>query len=261
VSSKPAIVFVHGNPETAVVWDRLSAAMHAVRQADQIRLSPPGFGTAVPDGFEPSPDAYRDWLAAELELIGEPVDLVGHDWGGAHVVAVAMTRPELIRTWATDAIGVFHPDYVWHPLAQIWQTPGAGEQWVSDTLAAPAEQFAAALTSLGMDAGIAARIAPAFDETMGRSVLELYRHARQPAMARLGAKLPEAASRPGLALIAEDDKNVGTIAQRRAAARTAGAAAVLLPGAGHWWLTTSDQQTAIEALTRLWAAADRVTSD
>jgi hypothetical protein len=39
-----------------------------------------------------------------------------------------MTRPDLLRSWATDAIGVFDPDYVWHDLAQTWQTPGAGEE-------------------------------------------------------------------------------------------------------------------------------------
>ena len=260
MSSRPPIVFVHGNPETAVVWDRLSEALRSVTDADQIRLSPPGFGAPVPAGFEPSPRAYRNWLAAELEQIGEPVDLVGHDWGGAHVVGVVMTRPHLVRTWATDAIGVFPPDYVWHPLAQIWQQPGLGEQWVTETLAAPTAELAATLASLGMDAGIAARIASAFDATMGRCVLELYRSARQPIMVALGGKLPAARGRPGLALIAEGDEYVGTSAQSREAAAIAGAAVALLPDAGHWWMTTGDQQPAVDALTRLWTGADGVTS-
>jgi hypothetical protein len=34
-------------------------------------------------------------------------------------------------------IGGFDPDYVWHDLAQIWQTPGEGERWVDETLGGP----------------------------------------------------------------------------------------------------------------------------
>ena len=35
-----------------------------------------------------------EWLTAELEALGEPVDLVGHDVGASGVVSVAMARPD-----------------------------------------------------------------------------------------------------------------------------------------------------------------------
>ncbi len=92
---------------------------------------PPGFGAPVPPGWRATPTAYRDWLAGKLEALAQPVDLVGHDWGGAHVVGVAMTRPELLRSWCTDSIGWFEPDYAWHTLARAWQTPGVGETSVA----------------------------------------------------------------------------------------------------------------------------------
>jgi hypothetical protein len=38
-----------------------------------------------------------------------------------------MTRPDLLRSWVSDTLGAFAPAYVWHALAQEWQTPGAGE--------------------------------------------------------------------------------------------------------------------------------------
>ncbi len=66
---------------------------------------------------------YRDWLEHELAQIDDPVDLVGHDWGGGHVVNAVMHRPELVRSWASDAVGLFDTGYVWHDLAQVWQTP------------------------------------------------------------------------------------------------------------------------------------------
>src|SRR5215831_5996548 len=124
-------VFVHGNPETIAIWNEL---VPRLSRTDIVRLSPPGFGAPVPVGFTAKADEYRDWLARELQTIGEPIDLVGHDWGGLHVIRIAMERPELVRSWASDAAGGFDPDYVWHGLAQVWQTPDAGEQAIAQRL-------------------------------------------------------------------------------------------------------------------------------
>jgi pimeloyl-ACP methyl ester carboxylesterase len=167
------VVFVHGNPEIDAVWNRLAAA----GWTEQLRLSPPGFGAPVPARFEPTPEGYSDWLAAELERIGEPGDLVGHDLGGRHVVHLSASRPELVRSWSSDAIGSFHPDYVWHELAQIWQTPGAGEQFMADRLTAGPEAGAASFAARGMEATIAARVAAGFYEAMAACILRFYRAA------------------------------------------------------------------------------------
>ena len=93
------VVLVHGNPETAAIWSDL---LPLLDRKDIACLSPPGFGAPIPAGFDCTSDSYRDWLAGELERIGPTVDLVGHDWGGAHVLRIAMERPELIRSWAVE---------------------------------------------------------------------------------------------------------------------------------------------------------------
>jgi len=116
-------VFVHGVPETTAIWRQLLT--HLSRR-DVVTLSPPGFGAPVPDGFAATADAYFDWLVGELERLDGPIDLVGHDWGGGHVLRVAIQRPDLIRSWATDIAGCMDPDYVWHDLARTWQTPLVG---------------------------------------------------------------------------------------------------------------------------------------
>jgi pimeloyl-ACP methyl ester carboxylesterase len=118
-----AVVFVSGNPESSAIWDPLIAE---VNPDDVLRLSPPGFGAPVPEGFSCTVEGYHSWLIAELERLDEPADLVGHDVGGSTVLTVAMVRPDLLSTWVSDSAGVFDAEYVWHDLAQTWQTPGAG---------------------------------------------------------------------------------------------------------------------------------------
>ncbi len=63
------VVLVHGNPETSAIWGPITAALAERGRADVIALSPPGFGAPVPDGFDPTMDAYADWLVSELEAI------------------------------------------------------------------------------------------------------------------------------------------------------------------------------------------------
>lgn len=248
------IVLVHGNPETDAVWDLLAAQLAELGHDEQVRLSPPGFGAPVPAGFGATVEEYRPWLIAELERIGEPVDLVGHDWGGGHVVGVAITRPDLLRSWCSDAIGVFDRDYVWHPLAQIWQTPGTGEEWVAAQLMRSPAQRAAFLADRGMDAAIAARVAAGFDEAMGACILRLYRSAPQAVLARIGAGLEAAAARPGLTVLAGGDTAVGTDEQRRRTAMRAGARVTELPGLGHWWMTEDDRRAGARALAAFWSS-------
>ncbi|WP_237571253.1 alpha/beta fold hydrolase [Mycolicibacterium lacusdiani] len=247
------VVFVHGVPETAAVWDLLVASLADLGETDVRRLSPPGFGAPVPDAFSATMHGYRDWLAAELEAIGEPVDLVGHDWGGGHVLNVAMTRPDLLRTWVSDIPGVFDAEYVWHDLAQQWQTPEVGEQVVAGLAAMPVSDRAAFLTGAGMAAEIAERVAPGIDEAMGRSILTLYRSAAQPNAAKAGEHLEAAAARPGLALLPTEDDYVGTPEQKQRASARTGARIEVLDGLGHWWMT-QDPASAAAVMVDFWRA-------
>ncbi|HEY2203283.1 MAG TPA: alpha/beta hydrolase [Pseudonocardia sp.] len=242
------VVLVHGNPETDAVWGPL---VDALGRDDVVRLSPPGFGAPLPDAWAATYLDYRDWLEDELERFDEPVALVGHDWGGGHVVNVVLHRPELVRSWVTDIIGVFDPDYVWHDLAQVWQTPGDGEQLVDIMMGGTEAERADRMVELGVSREVSARLATGQGEQMGRAILRLYRSARQPAMAEAGRDLELAARRPGLSVMATEDYYVGSDEMRRRSAERAGARIEVLEGLGHWWMV-EDPARGAAALNRFW---------
>jgi len=247
-------VFVHGNPETSALWGVLFEELKLRGVDDLEALSPPGFGTPVPEGFEPTQLGYRDWLIRELESRGGDVDLVGHDWGAGHVYGVLAERPDLLRSWAADCAGLVHRDYVWHDLAQAWQTPEVGEQAVGAMFGMPAADRAATWASLGLPPDVAEAIAAEQNEEMGRCVLALYRSASQPAMAELGERLEGTARRPGLVLIASEDPYTGTPEMCASVAADLGARTVTLQGLGHWWMFEGSKPAA-EALVAHWKAA------
>ena len=246
------VVLVHGNPETEAIWNPL---VDALGRDDVVRVSPPGFGAPLPDDFPATCLAYRDWLEDELAGFKEPVDLVGHNWGGGHVVNTVMHRPELVRSWASDVVGVFDRDYIWHDLAQVWQTPGDGEQLVDTMMGGTVQDRAKRLAAFGVPLDVATSIAAAQGPEMGRAILLLYRSARQPAMAEAGRGLEAAAARPGLSLLATEDHYVGSEKLRRRAADRAGARTEVLDGLGHWWMC-QDPARGAAVLTRFWETLD-----
>lgn len=247
------IVLVHGNPETDAIWGPL---VDALGRKDVVRLSPPGFGAPLPDGFSATYVAYRDWLESELEAIDEPVDLVGHDWGGVHVVNAMMHRPDLVRSWASDIVGVFDAEYQWPDMAQAWRTPGKGERLVENMLGGTVEDRTAVWAAL-LPEDIAGSMARAQGPDMGQATLRLYRSAGAPGdMAEeAGGGLERASARPGLSLLATADPYVGSEEIRRRAASRAGASTEVLDGLDHWWMV-QDPAGGAAALSRFWESLD-----
>lgn len=244
-------VFVHGNPETSAVWGPLIESLNQRGVTDMVTLSPPGFGSPVPDDWSATVDQYRKWLIDELEKIGGDIDLVGHDWGAGHVLSLIGSRPDLVRTWAVDCIGLVHPDYVWHDAALGWQTPEVGEQIIAAMLEMDDDVFADSFVQLGMTDAIAREVKLSINSDMGRCVLGLYRDAAQPAMSRLGERLIVNRPPNGLVFIADQDHYAGTVSMMEEMAEVLDADIARLAQCGHWWMIQNPGEAA-DYLLRHW---------
>lgn len=244
-------VFVHGVPETDQVWDAVRLALGVESRA--LRL--PGFGAPLPPGFGATKDDYADWLDGELRRIDGPIDLVGHDWGSALVLRVATASDLELRSWVADAVDGFHPGYGYHDIARVWQTPGAGEDWMAQVLRADPGapgSLSTILGGLGVPETAARAIEVDFDEVMAEAILDLYRSA-VPGRGG-GWKVTGPTTAPGLVLIAAEGPFTDPAAAREVAAEL-GARVEVFDGVGHWWMLQAPDRTAA-LLRRFWASLD-----
>jgi pimeloyl-ACP methyl ester carboxylesterase len=104
----PVVVLLHGFPQRATCWFKVTHLLNGR-----------GYRTLAPDqrGYSPAArprgrHAYRlpalvGDVEALLRLAGEPVHLVGHDWGAVVAWATAAQHPELTASLVT--VSVPHP--------------------------------------------------------------------------------------------------------------------------------------------------------
>lgn len=232
---------VHGVPDSSHLWDQVRS--HLTR-TDVIAPDMPGFSAPVPDGFGATKDEYAAWLIERIEDVGEPVDIVGHDWGSLLVQHIVQQRPDLVRTWAAGG-GPVDSDYVWHDMAKMWQTPAVGEQVMASFTP---DALAAALTPQGLDAAYAREVGERVDDLMKDCILKLYRSA-----INVGTDWPMlAAPCPlGLVLWGKEDPYCPVDFGKRLADRTGAKYAPL--DSKHWWPHERPAEVA-SLLEELWSS-------
>ena len=234
-------VFVHGVPDTFRVWNPVREHLS---RTDVIALALPGFDAPVPTDFRASKEGYVNWIVEKLQEIGEPVDLVGHDWGCILAIRVVSLRPDLIRSWAAGS-GPVSATYTWHPLARLWQTPGKGEEWFEQLDAKAVVDF---MGKAGLPGKAAEEAVSHIDQTMGRCVLELYRSALevgkewQPDLQKVRT--------PGLVFWGKEDEAC-PLSFADELASDAHSEQVLRLDAGHWTIVERSAEVA-KALEQHW---------
>lgn len=128
-------LFLHGNPDSSQLWDRVIETLRPSIRC----LAPdlPGFGKTPAGDFPAALDAdpltaMADWVDRVLERAGirapSPirVHVVAHDLGGPFGFAWAIRHPERVASLAgLDTL--FFSRYRWHFWARVWRAPLLGE--------------------------------------------------------------------------------------------------------------------------------------
>lgn len=123
MSGRPVLVFLHGFPEGAFIWDELLLHFARPENGGYHCIAPylRGFGES---SSPPATEAYRaKHLVQDLIAListtcptGAVECLVAHDWGGAVAWNLAATRPELMQRLVI--INSPHPQTFWRELRQ-----------------------------------------------------------------------------------------------------------------------------------------------
>ena len=89
------VLLLHGVPATSATWRPLMAEL----ATDRAVLAPDLKGLGQSEAKEPYdlPTLVGELAALVLHEFDGPVDVVGHDWGGSLGLALAGTRPDLVR--------------------------------------------------------------------------------------------------------------------------------------------------------------------
>jgi len=236
---------VHGNPDSSLLWERVKEHLGDY-DGEIVAGDLPGFAHPASEGFPATKESYVEWICAQCEALGGNVDLVGHDWGSLLVQRVASVRPDLLASVACGGATV-DVDYEWHPLAQVWQTPGEGEKYMAEELTA--EFGIEHLLENGVPREYAERNIWLTDYGKD-SILKIYRSAVD-----IGAEWQpdlEQLALPAMVIWGREDPYVPVAFGEALAARMKAELVVL--ECGHWWPYERPTETA-EALLRHWASA------
>lgn len=103
----PPLVMLHGWPQHWWMWHELVGPLAESHRVICPDLRGFGWTDAPPGGYDP--EIFASDVIALLDTLGieEPVDLVGHDWGGWTGFMLCLLHPGRIRRYL--ALNILHP--------------------------------------------------------------------------------------------------------------------------------------------------------
>lgn len=232
-ASDEAVVFLHGTPGNAADWTPFLPQVGAFTRA--IAFDMPGYGAARTfRGFDHRVEGdYRTFLTAAFDILGlTRIHLVGHNFGVPWGLAWAAAQPERLASLTLINAGAL-PDYRWHHYARIWQTPILGEltQAVTNRTGM---RWLLRRSNPRLPVPFIDRMYDSYDRHTRRTVLELYRAARDPASMLAESALSLPRDIPTLILWGEDDPWLPAHYAHAQSQIWPAADIQLLPGLGHW---------------------------
>jgi pimeloyl-ACP methyl ester carboxylesterase len=206
-----------------------------------------GFGRSGKGGhLDYSPEGLTSFVTRLVSELGlERFGVVGHGWGGALALLLALRDPSAVaRLVLIDAVPLLD-GFSWHGAARLWRRPLLGELVMG---AIPRRELTRQLRkgTVRADVWTAERLQAVwdqFDQGTQRAVLRLHRSADEQRLAELGHDLGTL-DIPALVVWGERDPWFGPELADAYGAALPEATVERIPDAGHWpWL---DQPRVIE---------------
>ncbi|MGI8712564.1 MAG: alpha/beta fold hydrolase [Solirubrobacteraceae bacterium] len=242
-------LLLHSVPTSADDWNELLPLTGGVA------VDLPGFGRSGKGGqIDYSMDAYVEFLERFLRGLSlDRVVVVGHGWGAAFGLQLAMRYPQRVAGLALMNPVPLLEGFRWPRAVGWWRRPVIGE-----LLMGSVNRRVLARTLRGASASAAAwpdaRVQPVweqFDQGTQRAILRLHRSVQPGDLERAGLGLA-AIEQPTLIVWGDEDPWLQRTFADAYARRIPNAALEHVSGAGHWpWLDHP------ELLQRLAAFVDR----
>jgi pimeloyl-ACP methyl ester carboxylesterase len=247
------VLYLHSVPTSSDDW------VAPLELTGGVAVDLPGFGRSGKGGqLDYSMTGYVDFLERflfELEL--DRVAIVGHGWGAAFGLLLALRRPAAVSRLALiDAIPLLD-GFSWPAPVRWCRRPGVGE-----LLMGSVNRWLLARTLRGGSASAAAwpdervnAIWEQFDQGTQRAILRLHRSVDIASLAAAGGPALARVKVPALVVWGESDPWLEPRFADAYAARLPDARLELVPAAGHWpWLDRPELVTRLAAF-----AVDEVT--
>jgi len=233
VGAGPALVLLHGYPDTLQVWSRLALQLAESFEVTAFDWPGMGFSDAWKGGATPFHMADRlDALLSAWNI--ETTVLVGADMGGQPALAYAASKPERVRSFvvmnslvqwdeATSWEIAFLRKYGWNRFA-LRHLPGIVFRRALQTFMPTHEK---------LDEALRADMWESFRRKDVREVIIKMCAGFQGSLPELARRYPSIQT-PALILWGERDKHFPTEHARRLHGVLPNARLEIIPGAGHW---------------------------
>ena len=233
--ARQAIVFVHGSPDSSRDWDELVALNG--RFARTVAFDVSGYGKSDKNAPQiQTTDGAAKYIQGVLDQLGiKRAVLVVHDFGGIWGLQWAVKhKPSLIGAVLIDS-GVLI-DYIPHPLAVVWATPGAGELQMASTTRATWRANMRANNPPSMPDSFIDRLYDDYDRATRCAALRYYRSSSQTFMTlgRDQAAALKPLNLPALVIWGKQDPYIPPDQAQKQKQAFPRARIEILDGSGHW---------------------------
>jgi pimeloyl-ACP methyl ester carboxylesterase len=231
--AEEAIVFVHGNPGSALDWHDLMGRTGEF--ARSLAMDMPGFGRAdKPRDFAVPVEGYAAFLTSALNQLGvKRAHLVLHDFGGPWGLGWAGLNQDAFASAVLMNTGILI-GFEMHSTGKLWARPVVGELVMAVTSRGAFTKGLSAGEGRPLPREYIDQMYDHYDRATRRTVLRLYRNRPNDEVLRAASGLFRGLDRPALVLWGAKDPFVPLHHAEQQRESFPHAEVKVLEASGHW---------------------------